>query len=197
MRTSSLACLSLFLTHADAFKISSAIDWLYSSTSTSTTSHAVSHEVVPHKVAIIGAGAAGSSSAFWIAKAKARANVAVEVDVYEKEGHVGGRKYFHWSIATLYSYIARSIGSTVVYPYDDVTLDPVELGGSIFVESNKNLWRASDEFNLERLNFDDGDGQGVGFWDGESFVFRVRVFRTHSTRFFTFIYLFSCSDERS
>lgn len=43
------------------------------------------------RVAIIGAGAGGSSAAFWISKAKERFNVSVEVDVYEKASYIGGR----------------------------------------------------------------------------------------------------------
>lgn len=46
------------------------------------------------RIAIIGAGAAGSSAAFWIAKAKERYGLDVEVDIYEKEGYIGGRGYF-------------------------------------------------------------------------------------------------------
>ena len=89
MHTSSLAVVLALLANANAFKISSAIDWLYSG-----AAHAVSSDVVSHKVAVVGAGAAGSSSAFWIAKAKSRSSVAVEVDVYEKEAYVGGREQF-------------------------------------------------------------------------------------------------------
>jgi prenylcysteine oxidase/farnesylcysteine lyase len=89
MRTPLLAVSAALLTNANAFKISSAIDWLYSG-----AAHAVSVDVVSHKVAVVGAGAAGSSSAFWISKAKSRANVAVEVDVYEKEAYIGGREHF-------------------------------------------------------------------------------------------------------
>jgi prenylcysteine oxidase/farnesylcysteine lyase len=44
------------------------------------------------RVAIIGAGAGGSSAAFWISKAKERFGVNVEVDVYERESYVGGRE---------------------------------------------------------------------------------------------------------
>ena len=105
--------------------------------------------------AIIGAGAAGSSAAFWAAKAKARSNVALEIDVFDRADYVGG-----WS--------------TVVFPHGNQSLDPVELGASIFVEANKNLWRATQEFNLTRLSFDDDDGT-TGFWDGHQFVFIVSV----------------------
>lgn len=43
------------------------------------------------RVAIIGAGAAGSSAAFWISKAKERFGIDVEVDVYERADYIGGR----------------------------------------------------------------------------------------------------------
>ena len=80
------------------------LDWIYPS-----SGHAsVSNEVVPHKIAIIGAGAGGSSAAFWASKAKARAGVSVEIDVFDREQYVGGR-------------------STTVFPYDDRTLDPIEV----------------------------------------------------------------------
>ena len=65
------------------------------------------------------------------------------------------------------------VGSTTVYPYDNPSLPALELGASIFVEANKNLWRASDEFNLTRRNFDEGGGTGV--WDGKELILSVRV----------------------
>ncbi|KAG6885530.1 hypothetical protein C0993_000526 [Termitomyces sp. T159_Od127] len=102
------------------------------------------------RVAIIGAGAGGSSAAFWISKAKERFNVSVEVDVYEKASYIGGR-------------------SITVYPYGNSSLPPLELGASVFVAANKNLWRASDEFNLTRQAFGAGGRRGV--WDGEDLVF--------------------------
>jgi len=104
----------------------------------------------PNKIAIIGAGAGGSSAAFWIAKAKERYGLDVEVDVFERNGYIGGR-------------------STVVYPYNNTELEPVELGASIFVKVNKNMWRATEEFGLERIDFGD-DGNVMGLWDGSEFV---------------------------
>ncbi|KAF7354883.1 Prenylcysteine lyase [Mycena sanguinolenta] len=104
------------------------------------------------KIAIIGAGAGGASAAFWIAKAKERFGGIdeVEVDVYDKNSYIGGR--------------------TVVYPYDDSTnFSAVELGASIFVKANKNIWRAVDEFNLTRRDFRDENGMGI--WDGEKLLF--------------------------
>jgi prenylcysteine oxidase / farnesylcysteine lyase len=44
------------------------------------------------RVAIIGAGAGGSSAAFWIAKAKERHGLHVEVDIYERNDYIGGRE---------------------------------------------------------------------------------------------------------
>lgn len=47
----------------------------------------------PLRIAIIGAGAAGSSAAFWIGKAKERHEQNVHVDVYEQSNYIGGRAY--------------------------------------------------------------------------------------------------------
>lgn len=54
------------------------------------------------RIAIIGAGAGGSSAAFWISKAKERFGIDVEVDVYDKESRIGGRE-FHCAHTTHYS----------------------------------------------------------------------------------------------
>ncbi|KAG5339896.1 hypothetical protein C0989_003043 [Termitomyces sp. Mn162] len=115
---------------------------------TKPTEHVVINDVP--RVAVIGAGAGGSSAAFWISKAKERFNVSIEVDVFEKASYIGGR-------------------SITVYPYDNSSLPPLELGASIFVAANKNLWRASDEFNLTRQAFSAGGRTGI--WDGEDLVF--------------------------
>ncbi|TFK76732.1 hypothetical protein BDN72DRAFT_890547 [Pluteus cervinus] len=106
------------------------------------------------RIAIIGAGAGGSSAAFWISKAKQRFGLDVEVDVYEKSDYIGGR-------------------STVVYPHNDKAYPAVELGASIFVRANKNLWRASEEFQLNRTAFDDIDA-ALGIWDGENLLFTYK-----------------------
>ena len=44
------------------------------------------------RIAIIGAGAGGSSAAFWISKAKERHGLDVAVDIFERSDYVGGRK---------------------------------------------------------------------------------------------------------
>jgi prenylcysteine oxidase/farnesylcysteine lyase len=48
----------------------------------------------------------------------------------------------------------------------------VELGASIFVDVNKNLQRATREFDLPRYGFEDQDG-ALGIWDGEQFLYTV------------------------
>ncbi|EDR15109.1 uncharacterized protein LACBIDRAFT_300931 [Laccaria bicolor S238N-H82] len=100
------------------------------------------------RIAIIGAGAGGSSAAFWISKAKERFGLEVEIDVYERADYIGGR-------------------STVVYPYSNSSLPPLELGASIFVSANKNLWRAAEEFNLTR---EDNVEDDFGIWDGDQLL---------------------------
>ena len=164
-----LVALSLALV-VHAIKLPFTLDWLYAAASLT-----VSSDVVGHRVAVIGAGAGGSSAAWWISKAKARSGVSVHIDVYERENYIGGRESVVNNIRIRADHLT---GSTVVYPYNDTSLDPVELGASIFVEANKNLWRATREFNLSRFNFDDED-ESVGFWDGDQFVFTV----THSAFF--------------
>jgi predicted NAD/FAD-dependent oxidoreductase len=49
----------------------------------------------PHRIAIIGAGAGGSSAAFWLARAQNRTpEYSVDIEVFEKETYVGGRAFF-------------------------------------------------------------------------------------------------------
>ena len=75
-------------------------------------------------------------------------------------------------------------GSTIVYPYNDTSLPELELGASIFVDANRNLWRASEEFNLTRRDFNDQDSE-TGIWDGENLLFSV----TKTTSSFDLHYL--------
>ncbi|KAI0073842.1 hypothetical protein K474DRAFT_1666124 [Panus rudis PR-1116 ss-1] len=55
----------------------------------------------------------------------------------------------------------------------------MELGASIFVKPNKNMWRATEEFGLERYDFEDEDGS-TGIWDGSQFVLTVGQSRVGS-----------------
>lgn len=63
-------------------------------------------------------------------------------------------------------------GSITVHPHNNTEYEPVELGASIFVDANKNLLRAANEFNLSLYGFDDEDGD-MAIWDGERISHRV------------------------
>ena len=71
-------------------------------------------------------------------------------------------------------------GSTTVHPYDNTEYEPIELGASIFVKANKNLLRATREFNLSVYGFEDEVG-ALGIWDGEQFLYTVRDLHAKST----------------
>ncbi|KAG8743471.1 hypothetical protein FRC10_011943, partial [Ceratobasidium sp. 414] len=105
-------------------------------------------------VAIIGAGAGGSSAAYWLSLAKQRAPAGtnLSVTVYEKDTRIGGR-------------------TTTVYPYNNNSYAPIELGASIFTPANKNMMRAVTELGLELVQFG-GATPGLGIWDGNQFVWR-------------------------
>ncbi|WVQ80436.1 hypothetical protein IAT38_002541 [Cryptococcus sp. DSM 104549] len=119
------------------------------------------NNTTPKRIAIIGAGASGSAAAFFIARAGRvmerrmeleEGNLVGEVVVYEKEGYVGGR-------------------STTIYPGGNTTVKPVELGASIFVGSNLNMIKAANTFNLTLISSDFGNENGIGIWDGSSFLY--------------------------
>ncbi|PPQ83044.1 hypothetical protein CVT24_011987 [Panaeolus cyanescens] len=101
------------------------------------------------RVAIIGAGAGGSSSAFWIARAIKNSNLTISVDLLEQSAFIGGRSF--------------SINQSVSVPFS------VELGAHLFEDGHKNMWRASMEFNLPVSRIDAMD-QTLHFWNGVNFV---------------------------
>ncbi|KAK7522581.1 prenylcysteine lyase [Phyllosticta citriasiana] len=123
-------------------------------------------------IAIIGAGAAGSSAAYHLSQYASMAGITTNITVFERSAYVGGR-------------------STTVHAWDD-PLQPVELGASIFVKVNHILMEAVQRFNLtvatpdlgltktnaatddkeEEQDDDDDDGDYVGIWNGREFVFR-------------------------
>jgi prenylcysteine oxidase/farnesylcysteine lyase len=173
MRLPLVSLLSLTTLHATAFELPFQIPFFSKNTSQDESAE-VYESSSTHRVAVIGAGAGGSSAAFWLGLAKLRHGLDVEIDVYDKLGYVGGRTYsivFKASDTTLTCILRVYAGSTTVYPYGNKTLPPQELGASIFVSVNKNLWRATDEFNLTKIKFDDMPGGTTGVWDGERFVF--------------------------
>ncbi|KAL4956458.1 Prenylcysteine lyase-domain-containing protein [Aspergillus filifer] len=108
----------------------------------------------PKKVAIIGAGAAGASTAYNLRKHADSLGVPVNITVFERAPYVGGR-------------------STTVNVFDDPAY-PIELGASIFVEVNYNLINASRELglNVRGASYERPmEAETLGVWDGKDFVF--------------------------
>jgi hypothetical protein len=56
----------------------------------------------------------------------------------------------------------------------------MELGASIFVKANKNLWKASNEFNLTRRTLRD-ENYEIGIWDGEKLRISVSLVEFYCT----------------
>ncbi|KAI1344507.1 Prenylcysteine oxidase [Xylariaceae sp. FL0016] len=103
------------------------------------------------QVAIIGAGAAGSSAAYHLHKFAEQEGIAINLTVFEKTERIGGR-------------------TLTVNVYDN-PLDPVELGASIFVEVNHILYNASNEFGLALKDPGSDEDGLLGIWDGKKFVY--------------------------
>ncbi|KAI0129197.1 prenylcysteine oxidase [Xylariales sp. AK1849] len=104
------------------------------------------------QVAVIGAGAAGSSAAYHLHKYAEREGISINVTLFERTGRIGGR-------------------TLTVNVYDN-PIEPVELGASIFVKVNQILWNATQDFNL--LVTDPGTDEAglLGIWDGDKFVYQ-------------------------
>jgi hypothetical protein len=130
--------------------------------------------VAARTVAVIGAGAGGASAAFWLSLARDRdARLGFALDVYERDGYVGGRTSFLFS--TCGPYADAHAGSTIVHPYDNSALTPVELGASIFKvgdTGNQVIQRAAAELGLRTAPFGLADTVDA-FWDGHAVVVEV------------------------
>lgn len=124
-------------------------------------------------VAIIGAGAGGSSTAFFIAKAKQRYGVDIDIHVYDRNEFVGGGESLFGPVYTWDFNVVKD--NDFVHPYDDERYRPVELGASKHYEVDQNLARAAKEFNLTRIARKRRN-DGVGIWDGSEVLFTVSFF---------------------
>lgn len=113
------------------------------------------HRKEPVHVAIIGAGAAGSSTAYHISKFS-NSSASFKITVFERNNFVGGR-------------------STTVSAYNSSSL-PVELGASIFVQINKILSSAVADFNLSTSSISEIrqtrsiPGPSLAIWDGQKIL---------------------------
>ncbi|KAL1841214.1 hypothetical protein VTJ49DRAFT_7282 [Mycothermus thermophilus] len=105
------------------------------------------------KIAIIGAGAAGSAAAYFLNQLATEAGVNVNVTLFEKTNHIGGR-------------------SITINAFDDPA-QPFEQGASIFVPINYVLYESMNAFGLTPRDPDVGSDPVMGIWDGNSFVFTI------------------------
>ena len=112
----------------------------------------------PHQVAIIGAGAGGSSAAYHLRKFvdSSPDDIPLDIELFDSGSRIGGR-------------------TTTVNALNDERF-PVELGGSIFVKINYILYNATREFGLNvktKLHETSSESQyDLGVWDGSQFVFK-------------------------
>ncbi|KAL8280860.1 hypothetical protein RQP46_006864 [Phenoliferia psychrophenolica] len=118
----------------------------------------------PPKIAIIGAGAGGSSAAFFLHHFRRLEKEGLESDVviFESSDYVGGRSTVVWPW--------HDDPTATPTPADDEDDQPVELGASIFIQGNKNLAKAARVFNLSLVS-NPGEEGGMTIWDGEQFVY--------------------------
>lgn len=113
----------------------------------------VDKDPVKGRIAIIGAGAGGSSAAYYLQK---YTNHGFDITIYEKSNYVGGR--------------------TKTVPIDGETSYLVETGASIFVSANKILSKAVEDFNFETQTFREGAKKAsnvdnrIGIWNGSSIL---------------------------
>ncbi|EGF97645.1 uncharacterized protein MELLADRAFT_79816 [Melampsora larici-populina 98AG31] len=121
----------------------------------STPSQSVEATTSMFRIAIIGAGAAGTSTSFFLSHLLQSSNQAhqLSTEIFENSTYIGGR-------------------STIIYPFDSELFEPIESGASIFVKSNLNLNKAIKQFKLKLKTFDENDGGNLGIWDGTEFAFR-------------------------
>ena len=117
------------------------------------TSLLLASAVHGHRVAVIGAGAAGSSTAYHLRQFADADGVDINITLFEKTNHIGGR-------------------TLTTDAFGDAS-QPVELGASIFVPINEILWNATSNFGLplQPAAGNDDAAALLGIWDGDRFVY--------------------------
>ncbi|AEO68308.1 uncharacterized protein THITE_2145487 [Thermothielavioides terrestris NRRL 8126] len=105
------------------------------------------------QIAIIGAGAAGSSAAYFLRNYTTHAGFHVNITLFEKTDRIGGR-------------------TLTVNPFNDLA-QLFELGASIFVPVNHILNDSVTEFNLSTRAAETDSSSIIGIWDGDRFVFTL------------------------
>jgi prenylcysteine oxidase/farnesylcysteine lyase len=150
--------ISSVLSSQKAFQAKPRLDSTHSALYTDNDDVSARHSMYNRvrRVAIIGAGAGGSSASYFLSKANQKleslgyGSEGIDVTVFERDERIGGR-------------------TTVIHPYDDERYPAIEVGASIFADVNKNLQRASKEFNLS-TGAKLGEDGITGIWDGQQFL---------------------------
>jgi prenylcysteine oxidase / farnesylcysteine lyase len=101
-----------------------------------------------------GAGAAGSSTAYHLQQFASEENLNVNITLFEKTGHIGGR--------------------TLTVDIYGAPEQPIELGASVFIDVNYILYNSAFAFNLTLGELRDSEpGDLTAIWDGEAVVFQT------------------------
>ncbi|PIA97573.1 Farnesylcysteine lyase [Cercospora beticola] len=146
--------------------------WAFSFVAAQRVQQPLQQETVsgkPVQVAIIGAGAAGSSAAYHLSQYAHNASLPINITIFESNSYIGGRS----TTVTAYNLTTTELDA-LSSPHHYST----ELGASIFVAVNHILVNAVETFNLSTSD-DDLDnpkghlGQEVGIWDGNTFVLQL------------------------
>ncbi|KND03578.1 uncharacterized protein SPPG_01053 [Spizellomyces punctatus DAOM BR117] len=104
--------------------------------------------IPPKEIAVIGGGAAGTSFAYFLSQSELRDNVSITL--FEATGRLGGRA------------LSTSVNGT-----------KIELGASIFLTENQNLYNATQTFNLSvsMRPAKSASRPPWALWNGDSFSF--------------------------
>lgn len=126
------------------------------------------HQSPPHvthsksqakRIAIVGAGAGGSSAAYFLNQFAGSSGheTPIEITIFDSNTYIGGR-------------------TTTVNAFGDENY-PVELGASIFVKINHILYNATRDFGLSTATkiyqAADDSKYDLGIWDGTDFVYKA------------------------
>ncbi|KAJ1924150.1 hypothetical protein IWQ60_005408 [Tieghemiomyces parasiticus] len=109
----------------------------------------------PKRIAVIGAGASGTSAAYFIQQGMANASTPVSITVYERSDQVGGRV------------------NAITVPGTNLM---IETGAAIFIDTNANLIKYAAQFNLTVQPAASGlsnthANPKLGIWNGTDFSF--------------------------
>ncbi|TPX45877.1 hypothetical protein SeMB42_g02495 [Synchytrium endobioticum] len=133
---------------------------------------------LPHRIAIIGSGAAGSSATYFLHQAFSSPTsstsprpepLQVAITVYERNTVIGGRVN-EITIHLPNKTVAATKKNTNTK--HDTTRVLVETGASIFLKTNRNLYETAKKFNLEFTDDDSNEKDtSLGVYDGHGFIF--------------------------